>query len=124
VFVLTICATHGNQMCGRSFLGSAPCRDCSLRQGTGGKRRCQRPLVAAPFDISLRGTLTAVVFRGGLGRCARRGASPFWPIWPPDVSEMLTRPACAPRQPGDGGVGSHLPRSRARVGAGAVTFCR
>ena len=44
--------------------------------GNRGKRRCQRPLVAAPFNISLRGDPQGGCARGRRGRCARGGASP------------------------------------------------
>jgi len=44
VFVLTICVRHWNEAYHQSLWLLAPCRDyCTLRQGIGGKCRCQTP---------------------------------------------------------------------------------
>jgi hypothetical protein len=44
----------------------------------GGKRRCQSPSVAAPFHNLLRGTLTALVSRGGRGEVRTRRCLPLF----------------------------------------------
>ena len=63
------CVAHGS--CARRLVTTARCG----REP--GESAAAKPLVAAPFDLSLRGTLTAVAPRGRRGRCARGGASLF-----------------------------------------------
>ena len=65
----TKCVAHGS--CARRLVATARCG----REP--GESAAAKPLVAAPFDLSLRGTLTAVAPRGRRGRCARGGASPI-----------------------------------------------